>query len=46
MQDIGYPDSELQECMAKIDLLVSLNKDSLQRLLPNDMPEVAMDVDN
>lgn len=46
LQDSGYPDSELQECMAKIDLLVSLNKDSLQRLLPDDMPEVAMDVDN
>ncbi|KAM3940644.1 cyclin-O [Leptodactylus fuscus] len=45
-QDSGYADSELQECTTKIDLLVSLNKDSLQRLLPSDMPEVAMDVDN
>ncbi|KAG9488262.1 cyclin-O [Eleutherodactylus coqui] len=46
MQVNDYADSELQECMTKIDLLVSLNKDSLQRLLPEDMPVMAMDVEN
>ncbi|XP_069604449.1 cyclin-O [Ranitomeya imitator] len=46
IQDSGYSESELQECMTKIDLLVSLNKDSLLRLLPGDLPEMAMDVEN
>ncbi|XP_071969919.1 cyclin-O [Engystomops pustulosus] len=46
MQDSGYSDGELQDCLTKIDLLVSLNKDSLLRLLPGDMPDMAMDVDN
>ncbi|KAM4049120.1 cyclin-O [Anomaloglossus baeobatrachus] len=46
VQDSEYSDDELQECMAKIDLLVSLNKDSLLRLLPGDLPEMAMDVEN
>ncbi|XP_056398389.1 cyclin-O [Hyla sarda] len=46
MQDSGYSDSELQECMTKIELLISLNKDSLQQLLPTDMPEMAMEVEN
>ncbi|XP_068118147.1 cyclin-O [Hyperolius riggenbachi] len=41
----GYPDSQLQECTSKIDLLVSLNRDSLNRLLPSDLPEKKMDVD-
>ncbi|XP_069820851.1 cyclin-O [Dendropsophus ebraccatus] len=45
-QDCGYPNRELQECITKIDLLVSLNKDSLQRLLPADMLKVAMDMEN
>ncbi|XP_044148446.1 cyclin-O [Bufo gargarizans] len=44
-QDSGYPEGELQECRTKINLLVSLNKNSLQRLLPSDLPEVAMEVD-
>ncbi|KAM5193586.1 cyclin-O [Mantella aurantiaca] len=46
VQDSGYSESQLQECMDKIDLLISLNRDSLHRLLPSDLPEKSMDVDN
>ncbi|KAM4808338.1 cyclin-O [Rhinophrynus dorsalis] len=38
MEASGYPHSLLQECMDKIDLLVSLNQDSLRRLLPSEIP--------
>ncbi|XP_077318849.1 cyclin-O [Lithobates pipiens] len=46
VQSSGYCESQLQECMDKIDLLISLNRDSLHRLLPNELPEKSMDVDN
>ncbi|PIO16313.1 hypothetical protein AB205_0211300, partial [Aquarana catesbeiana] len=46
VQSSGYCESKLQECMDKIDLLISLNRDSLHRLLPNELPEKRMDVDN
>lgn len=46
VQSSGYCESKLQECMDKIDLLISLNRDSLHRLLPNQLPEKSMDVDN
>lgn len=46
VQISGYSESQLQECMDKIDLLISLNQDSLHRLLPNDIHEKTMDVDN
>nr|DBA23580.1 TPA: hypothetical protein GDO54_014479 [Pyxicephalus adspersus] len=46
VQISGYSESQLQECMDKVDLLISLNQVSLQRLLPNDLPEKTMDVDN
>ncbi|XP_075432162.1 cyclin-O [Ascaphus truei] len=46
MQISGYPDSLIQECMDNLDLLVSLNQDSLHRLLPNELPEKSMEVDH
>ncbi|NXF94175.1 CCNO protein, partial [Eubucco bourcierii] len=38
LQVSGYPEQLLQDCMAQLRLLVSLNEDSLSTLLP---PEVA-----
>ncbi|XP_018423689.1 PREDICTED: cyclin-O [Nanorana parkeri] len=46
VQISGYSESQLQECMDKIDLLISLNRDSLHLLLPDDLPEKNMDLDN
>ncbi|XP_063312968.1 cyclin-O [Pelobates fuscus] len=46
VQTGSYPLSLLQECMGNIDLLVSLNLNSLQCLLPCDLPDKTMDVDN
>ncbi|KAM9330993.1 cyclin-O [Gastrophryne carolinensis] len=45
-QDSGFSDSQLQECLNKIDLLVSLNRDSLQSHLPSDFSEKNLDMDN
>ncbi|KAM4709428.1 cyclin-O [Discoglossus pictus] len=41
----GYPDSLLEECMDKIELLVSLNQDSLHSLLPSELTDKTMEVD-
>ncbi|XP_053556421.1 cyclin-O [Bombina bombina] len=46
VQASGYPDSIRQECMEKLDLLVSLNQDSLHLLLPSELPDKIMEMDN
>ncbi|XP_075049739.1 cyclin-O [Mixophyes fleayi] len=42
----GYHDGILQECMTKIDILVSLNQESLRCLLPSNNTDKNMDLDN
>ncbi|NP_001089865.1 cyclin-O protein B [Xenopus laevis] len=41
-----YHESLIQECVGKIDLLVSLNQDSLHRLLPSQFAVKSINVDN
>ncbi|XP_053304024.1 cyclin-O [Spea bombifrons] len=42
----GFHYDLLKECMDKIDLLVTLNQDSLHHLLPGDLRDKSMDVDS
>ncbi|KAE8636319.1 hypothetical protein XENTR_v10002936 [Xenopus tropicalis] len=42
----GYQESLIQECVGKIDLLVSLNQDSLHRLLPSQFAVRSIKVEN